>query len=150
MKPPGISEREIMHTNSKERAASESLHLPGVFCLMEENVLPDFGNKARATLPLPVWELVRLLMSPQGHQLLLYSLSLRSLPALKPLVGPGLDRSIFLSPSAGIKFAEIIWSIWHRQLLTHTLDLKTARCRTAAWLVDSSSHPLSTVGWLQC
>lgn len=49
MKSPGISEREIMHTNSKERAASESLHLPGVFCLMEKNVLPDFGNKSRAT-----------------------------------------------------------------------------------------------------
>ena len=49
MKPPGISEREIMHTNSKQRAASESLHLPGVFCLMEKNVLPDFGNKSRAT-----------------------------------------------------------------------------------------------------
>ena len=73
MKPPGISEREIMHTNSKQRAASESLHLPGVFCLMEKNVLPDFGNKSRATLPLPVWELVRLLMSSQGHQLLLYT-----------------------------------------------------------------------------
>ena len=49
MKPPGISEREIMHTNSKQRAASESLHLPGVFCLMEKNVLPDFGNKPKVT-----------------------------------------------------------------------------------------------------
>jgi hypothetical protein len=49
MKPPGISEREIMHTNSKERAASENLHLPGVFNLMEKNVLPYFGNKPKAT-----------------------------------------------------------------------------------------------------